>query len=193
MRKTADSSVQLEANIANRWSTRSFDAAYEISDADVIALLEAARWAASGSNSQPWRFIVAKRESVPFNNIAGCLTGNNKVWAPNASLFIVACAQTHTAEGKERKLALYDVGLAVGQLGIQATSLGLSIHQMAGFDVAALASALRVSEDLQPLVVIAVGKYTDETTLPDEIKEREQSQRTRKSLEEIVVSGLPSI
>ena len=191
MKKNAESSVELEANISKRWSTRSFDDTYVVPDKDVIALLEAARWAASGSNVQPWRFLVAQRGTSEFATIAATLSGNNKVWAPLASLFIVALAQTHSAEGKERKLALYDVGLAVGQLGIQATALGLSLHQMAGFDGDALTDALSISADLKPLVVIAIGKYSAETSLPEELQEREQSPRTRKTLEEIVVSGLP--
>ena len=193
MDKTAETSVVLEGNIANRWSTRSFDQTYEISDAEIIALLEAARWAASGSNTQPWRFIVAKRGSDTFTRIAETLSGNNKIWAPNASLFIVACAQTHSSEGKERKLALYDVGLAVGQLGIQATSLGLHIHQMAGFDVETLTSSIAIPSDLKALVVIAVGKYSDTASLPDELLEREKVTRSRKSLAEIVVQGLPNL
>jgi len=191
MKKNAESSVELEANISKRWSTRSFDDTYVVPDKDVIALLEAARWAASGSNVQPWRFLVAQRGTSEFATIAATLSGNNKVWAPLASLFIVALAQTHSAEGKERKLALYDVGLAVGQLGIQATALGLSLHQMAGFDGDALTDALSIAADLKPLVVIAIGKYSAETSLPEELQEREQSPRTRKTLEEIVVSGLP--
>lgn len=193
MKKNADSSVELEANIAKRWSTRSFDETYDVSDNDVVALLEAARWAASGSNVQPWRFLVAKRGSSEFSKISETLSGNNKVWAPKASLFIVALAQTHSSEGKERKLALYDVGLAVGQLGIQATALGLSLHQMAGFDGDALSSMIPIPADLTPLVVIAIGSYSAETSLPDELQEREQTPRARKALEEIVVSGLPKI
>jgi nitroreductase len=191
MIKKAESSVDLEANIAKRWSTRSFDEAYEVPDKDVIALLEAARWAASGSNVQPWRFLVAKHGTSEFAKITETLSGNNKVWAPKASLFIVALAQTHSSEGKERKLALYDVGLAVGQLGIQATALGLSLHQMAGFDGDALSSTLTISSDLKPLVVIAIGKYSADSSLPEELQEREQTPRTRKTLAEIVVSGLP--
>lgn len=193
MKKNAESSVELEANIAKRWSTRSFDETYDVPNNDVVALLEAARWAASGSNVQPWRFFVAKRGTGDFVKIAETLSGNNRVWAPKASLFIVALAQTHSAEGKERKLALYDVGLAVGQLGIQATALGLSLHQMAGFDADALSTSLSLSDDLKPLVVIAIGKYSAETSLPEELQERERAPRARKTLEEIVVSGLPTL
>ncbi|MEN9923455.1 MAG: hypothetical protein RIS09_969 [Actinomycetota bacterium] len=191
MEKAAESSVALEPNIAKRWSTRSFDESFVVSDNDIRALLEAARWAASGSNVQPWRFLIARRGEEQFKKIADTLAGNNKLWAPKASLFIVAFAQTHTPEGKERKLALYDVGLAVGQLGIQATALGLSLHQMAGFDAAALSQSLQVPEDLKPLVVIAVGKYSATTELPDELKERETSPRARKELQDIVLAGLP--
>jgi nitroreductase len=191
MSKNAETSVALDANIAKRWSTRSFDETYTVSDADVLALLEAARWAASGSNAQPWRFFIARREDENFEKISQTLSGNNAVWAPKASLFIVALAQTHTAEGKERKLAFYDVGLAVGQLGIQATALGLSLHQMAGFEAEALATSLNIASDLKPLVVIAVGKYSEQSSLPEELQERERATRGRKPLSEIVVAGLP--
>ena len=191
MNKNAETSVALDANIAKRWSTRSFDETYTVSDADVLALLEAARWAASGSNAQPWRFFIARRTDENFEKISQTLSGNNSVWAPKASLFIVALAQTHTAEGKERKLAFYDVGLAVGQLGIQATALGLSLHQMAGFDAEALATSLDIASDLKPLVVIAVGKYSEQSSLPEELQERERATRGRKPLSEIVVAGLP--
>lgn len=191
MNKNAETSVALDANIAKRWSTRSFDETYTVSDADVLALLEAARWAASGSNAQPWRFFIARRTDENFEKISQTLSGNNAVWAPKASLFIVALAQTHTAEGKERKLAFYDVGLAVGQLGIQATALGLSLHQMAGFDAEALATSLDIASDLKPLVVIAVGKYSEQSSLPEELQERERATRGRKPLSEIVVAGLP--
>ena len=191
MNKNAETSVALDANIAKRWSTRSFDETYTVSDADVLALLEAARWAASGSNAQPWRFFIARRTDENFEKISQTLSGNNAVWAPKASLFIVALAQTHTTEGKERKLAFYDVGLAVGQLGIQATALGLSLHQMAGFDAEALATSLNIASDLKPLVVIAVGKYSEQSSLPEELQERERATRGRKPLSEIVVAGLP--
>ena len=124
MKKSADTSVSLHPVLAERWSPRAYDAQATIPDSDVTALLEAARWAPSANNGQPWRFILARRGDQHFKSLQNTLTGFNQVWAPNASLFIVVATQTKTDDGQPRNSAMYDAGLAAGLLTVEAHHRG---------------------------------------------------------------------
>jgi len=175
--------------LAERWSPRGFDRAYEISADELGALLEAARWSPSSSNSQPWRLVVAPRESEEFARITPTLEGSNGLWAPLAAALIVVCAATIDAEGKPLRWAEYDAGQAAAHLSIQAESMGLSVHQMGGFRPEDLRLALGLPDDVKPMSVIAVGRQDSQAELPDFLAERERAPRKRLALDTIVLNN----
>jgi len=188
MRKPVETSEPIHPVLAERWSPRSFEHGAEISQSDIAALLEAARWAPSANNLQPWKFIVAKHGDDRFEAITSSLAGFNKEWAPNASAFIVACAEVLNEDGTARHTALYDLGLSVGFLSVEAQHRGLVTHQMAGFDKEILANHFEMPASLRPIVIIAIGKQAASSALSsDVLKEREESPRSRKSIAEITL------
>ena len=185
--RTADTSYPLLPVLAERWSPRAFDTEAAIDEAKLTAALEAARWSPSANNSQPWRFIVARRGSAAFDTIVANLMGFNQVWAGSAGVLIVAVAELVDAEGKERRWATYDLGQAVAHLSIQAHHDGLHVHQMGGFDVDGLRRAFEIDESFEPVSVTALGTVGDAESLPEPLRQREQAPRTRLPLADIVV------
>lgn len=181
------SALQIIDAISMRYSPRSFQAV-DVTAEEVTLLLEAARWASSSRNEQPWRFGVFHRGGAMHQRIASTLTPSNRVWAAKAPLYIVAMAKRSFARnGQENYHAWHDLGLAVGNLSAQATALGLGLHQMAGFDGDALRQVLGLSEELDAVTVLAIGRPGSVDDLPDEYKDRERTRSQRLSLEEIVV------
>jgi nitroreductase len=172
--------------IAQRWSPRAFDPTFDLSNDDITALGEAARWAPSAANLQPTRFIVGRRGTATFETIVGTLAGFNREWAPNASALIVAVAET-TREGKPMRWAEYDLGQAVAHLSIEATHRGLITHQMGGFDADALASAFLLAEGLTPVAVVAVGRHDDSDDVAPAIRERDLAPRARRNLADLTL------
>lgn len=181
-----DTSVPLADVLANRWSSRSFDATHAISEEDLVALGEAARWAPSANNHQPHRFIVARRGTPTFTTILSTLAPANQVWAPRAAVFIVALAET-TRDGVPLRWAEYDLGQAVAHLTMEAGHRGLNVRQMGGFDVEALSGAFTLPEGLVPVTVVAVGRHDPSDTLPAELREREAAPRRRRGLDEMAI------
>jgi nitroreductase len=192
MNKTAITAAQILPVLADRWSPRSFDADYQLTQHELLSILEAARWAPSANNGQPWRFSVLTRETDLFNQVAAeGLSGFNQAWAPKASALVVVSIKTLTADGKDNHFAPYDAGLAVANLVIQAHELGLHAHQIGGFIPDALRSILGLAEDLRPIVVVAIGKVAPAEKLEGPAYEREIQPRTRLELDEIVLHGKP--
>lgn len=192
MKKTAITAAQIMPVLAERWSPRSFDTNYELSQHELLSILEAARWAPSANNAQPWRYSVLNRGTDLFNKIASDgLTGFNQAWAPNASTIVVVSIVTNTADGKENKSAHYDAGLSVANLVIQAHELGLHAHQIGGFVPDAVRSVLELGEGLTPIVLVAIGKVAPADQLEGPAYEREIAPRTRFELDEIVIHGKP--
>ena len=188
MRKPVETSEPIHPVLAERWSPRSFEHGSPISESDLTAILEAARWAPSANNLQPWKFIVTRHEDDRFKAITTMLAGFNQEWAPSASVLIVACAEVVNADGTARPAALYDLGLSVGFLTVEAHHRNLVVHQIGGFDRDALALHFALSDSLKPVVVIALGKQAASSALTsDVLKEREESPRTRKALSEIII------
>jgi len=186
--RTAVTSVPIVRELAERWSPRSFDAAATVSDQQLDALLEAARWAPSANNSQPARFVVARRGTHHFDTIVDALVGFNAGWAVNASALIVAIAETSSVEGDLRPTAEYDLGQAVAHLTVQAQAEGLHTHQMAGVEFERIAAAFDLAENLKPMTVTAVGVVDSADKLADALAERETAPRTRLPLGELVVA-----
>lgn len=185
--RSADTDQALLPALSERWSPRGFDAAAVIDERALTTVLEAARWAPSASNSQPSRFIVARRGSDDFATIEQGLMGFNRSWASAASVLIVNIAELVT-DGKENRWARYDLGQAVAHLSVQAQHEGLHSHQMGGVDTDALSSAFGLAENHVIVSVTALGVLADVSTLDPALLERESAPRTRKPLSELLLS-----
>jgi nitroreductase len=188
----AETSVPVHEIIATRRSPRSFDTTATISDADLLGVLEAARWAASAFNGQPWRFFVGKRGDEVFGQILTSLGEFNQSWAKSASALILVAGKTIRGDGSIHADFQFDCGLAVAQLVIEAHHRGLIAHQMTGFDKAIAQSELSITADLMPIVVIALGTQDAPEKLSGPLLEREIAKRERLPLSEIVIKGLPA-
>jgi nitroreductase len=181
----------LHSLISRRKSTRAFSE-QPVEPEKLRSLLEAARWAPSSSNIQPWRFIVATKEQPEnYERLLGLVVEQNKIWAANAPILILSVAKlTHEAGEKPNKFALHDVGLASANMTLQATSLGLMVHQMGGFNVENAKTVLNIPKDFEPVAMIALG-YGDTTDfLPEYLREREFAPRVRKDLSELAFDGV---
>lgn len=190
--KTAVTAAPVLSAIAERWSPRSYDAGHKISAAEVTSLLEAARWAPSANNLQPWRFSVIKREDALFADLVQHgLKGWNQAWAPKASAIIIVSAVVADNDGKQNEFAAFDAGLATQNLLLEATNLGLAAHVLGGIEAAWLDEALSLDDNVKPLVGITVGKRALPEELEGALHDREVAPRTRLSLDEIVLHGKP--
>jgi len=173
-----------------RWSARSF-ADRDVSPADLRKVFEAARWSASAYNEQPWRFLVGTRNSPTYQKIFSTLIGFNQSWAGAAPVLILGVSNTKFSHnGTPNAYALYDLGAATCALTLQAASLGLKTHTMAGFDHAAARTAFEIPEDFAIGAVIALGYQGDPAALGvEQLIELETTPRTRKSLNDFVFSA----
>ncbi len=173
-----------------RWSPRSFTDR-EVSLEDLSKVFEAARWAASSYNEQPWRFFAGTRGSETYEKILESLMPFNQAWAGKAPVLILGIAKTKFSHnGAPNRVALYDLGAAASYLTLQATALGLSTHQMAGFDDNVARKAFNVPEEYIFGAAIALGYQGHPDNLPSEqAKQQEVAPRTRKPLSEIVLSA----
>jgi nitroreductase len=173
-----------------RWSARSFSDR-EVSSADLKRIFEAARWAASSYNEQPWRFLIGTRNSATYRKIFSTLIEFNKSWAGAAPVLILGVAGTKFAHnGSENRVALYDLGAAASYLTLQAAALGLTTHQMAGFDQDAARKVFEIPDNYAIGAVIALGYQGEPSALHDQqLVERETAPRTRRPLSEIVLSA----
>lgn len=179
--------------IRRRWSPRAFDTVRPVARADLLRLFEAARWAPSSRNEQPWRFVVAERDRTPeaFDTMAGVLLGTNPAWAPAAPvLVLIAVRTTHERDDSVNRVAHYDTGQAVGFLTLQATAMGLAARQMAGFDREQARAAVGVPEPFEPAVMMAIGYLGTPETLPEgKQRDDEHRPRSRRVIDEIVFDG----
>ena len=187
MDKLAATGVPLHPLLAGRWSPRGFDRVHALTPDQVTALLEAARWAPSANNTQPWRFLVARRGEDAFAAIFDLLAPGNQQWAGAASAFVLVAAQTAGPDGTPRPYALYDTGQAVANLAAQACHEGLVVHQIGGFDRAAAARRFGLPGDLTPLVVVAVGRHDPAAPLSGVFAERERAPRDRRPVEDLLL------
>jgi nitroreductase len=176
-----------------RWSPRAF-ADREVSPADLTKVFEAARWAASSNNEQPWRFLVGHRNSLTYKKIFDSLVPFNQTWAGHAPVLILGVANTRfSRNGSSNRVALYDLGAATSYLTLQATALGLATHQMGGFDPEAARKSFEIPEDYAIGAVIALGYQGEPETLASEqLIAQEIAPRQRKPLKEFVFSAWDS-
>ena len=184
--RDASTQVGIHPPIARRWSPRAFDPDAEVSTEQVIALLEAARWAATWGGRQPVRFVVGRRGDQTYTTLAGLLSRGN-AYAAAAGALILVCAD----EGDDENTALYsavDAGAAEANLIIEAVSRGLITHPMAGFDIEGTRAAFGIPSGVRPLMVIAVGSLADYGTVSDDIAERDARPRRRLPLDDVAFS-----
>lgn len=172
--------------VAARWSPRAFDTDAVVTSEQLIALLEAARWAATWGHRQPVRFVVGTRGDTSFNTIAGLLRRGNS-YAHAAGALILVCADS----GEDERTALYsavDAGAAIANMSVEAVARGLIVHPMAGFDVDGARTAFDLPDGVRPLAVVAVGALGDYARVTPEIAERDRRPRERRPLEEVVLN-----
>jgi len=189
LERTASTSVPVLDVLAERWSPRAFDPRTPIDEHKLTAALEAARWSASASNTQPWRFVVARRGSALHAQIDEALMGFNREWAGAAQVLIVALSEDQDADGNTRPWAQYDLGQAVAHLSVQAHADGLHVHQMGGIDRDRLREIAGVDERFTPTSVIALGEIGDAAALSEKLQAREVAPRVRRPLDETVIAS----
>ena len=187
MEKSAETQFPIHSLLKDRWSPRAFSEK-PVTDEKLGMLFEAARWAASCFNEQPWSFLLAtKQNEVEHNRMLGCLVEGNQVWAKHAPVLTIAVAKmTFDHNGAPNRHTYHDIGLAVGNLVVQATALGLSVHQMAGILPEIVKSQYQVPDNYEAVTALAIGYAGDPSSLPDELYQRELMKRTRKPLSEFV-------
>lgn len=176
--------------LSRRWSPYAF-ADRAVSEDDLRALFEAARWAASSYNEQPWRYLVAtKSDSGEFSQLLSCLAELNQAWANAAPVLAIGCTVLDFAfNGKANGMAVHDLGLASGNLSAEATARGLVVHQMAGILPDRVKELYGLPDGTQAITGLAIGYAADAETLSKEMRERDLTPRTRRPLGEFVFGG----
>jgi len=190
MEKPAPVEFPVHDLIKNRWSPRAFSDK-PVPKEVLQSLFEAARWAPSSNNEQPWAFIVAtKDDQENFEKSLGALIEFNAGWARKAPVLVIAVAELAFAKNNApNRNAQYDVGAASLQLSIEATSRGLFVHQMAGFDPETAKEAYNIPQGWEPIAAMAIGYPGDASSLPEPYQTREKAPRSRKPIREFVMSG----
>jgi nitroreductase len=189
MQKPAANDFPVHQLIRDRWSPRAF--ADKAIPKDVLrSLFEAARWAPSSNNEQPWAYFVATKDHKEnFEKMLGVLVEFNAGWAKNAAALALAMAKlTFAQNNAPNRNAQYDAGAASAWLTVEATLQGLAVHQMAGFDPEKARRSFGIPEGWEPLAVIAIGYPGDPDSLPSKLKDRELAPRTRKPISEFVMA-----
>jgi nitroreductase len=190
MRKPAPTEVPLNEIVRERWSPRAFSDKVVPPEA-LRSLFEAARWAPSSSNLQPWSYLVATQDDPEnFAKMLSTLVEFNAGWAKQAPVLVLSVAQVKTPkDSAPNRHALHDVGSATAQLTFEANSRGMLVHQMAGFDVEKAREVFGIPRDWEPVAAMAIGYPGDPQALPERLRERELAPRTRKPLNEFVMTG----
>jgi len=192
LHKPAITQVVINETIANRWSGRAYDADQALGQDEVIALLEAARWAPSCFGDQPWRFIVCNKstDADAWQRGFDCLGESNQTWAKDAPLLLLICADTIFSHNLQpNRWAQYDTGAAAENLCLQASSMGLTAHQMGGFNADKARTAFSIPSQFTLMAMISVGYPADKASLLPEILSRENADRKRRPLNELFFSS----
>jgi nitroreductase len=186
MKKIANTQHPVHALIKERWSARAFSDK-NISDELLNQFIEAASWAASSMNEQPWLYYAAHRGTPAFNQMAEVLMPGNQTWAKEAAVLLISVARKKFTNGNPNRHYMHDVGAANQNLMLEATANGVLGHLMGGFDVVKTKEVFNLSEDLDPVVLIALGYPGSAEQLPAPFNEREVAPRSRKELSEILI------
>jgi nitroreductase len=190
MQVQTEKTAAMHELLEKRWSPVAFSPR-SVEPSKLRSVLEAARWAPSSFNEQPWVFLVStKDDREAYERLLGCLAEGNRVWAQHAPVLMLSVAKLHFAlNGKPNRHALHDVGAASAYLTMQATALGLYVHQMAGYDVERARREFSIPSGYEPAAAIALGYLGDDTVLPEKLRGRSPLTRNRKPLSEFVFSG----
>jgi nitroreductase len=176
--------------LAERWSPYGFEDR-PVPEADLRSLFEAARWAASSYNEQPWNYLVATREdSLEFGRLLDCLVEANQAWAKTAAVLVLGVVSLQFAENKQdNRAAVHDLGLAAGNLLVEATARGLSVHQMIGILPDKARELYQIPKHFEAWTAMAIGYKADPAKLPDALRERDLTPRQRKPSGKFVFTG----
>jgi nitroreductase len=190
MEKPAPTDYPIEEIIRRRWSPRAF-AEQPVEPDKLRSLFEAARWAPSSFNEQPWVYIIATKDQPDeYAQMLSCLVEKNQQWARLAPVLMVSVAKMNFDKtGKPNRHAFHDVGLATATMLVQATAIGLFVHQMAGFSVEKIRETYSLPEGFEPVAAMAVGYPADPEALPEPFREQEVAPRRRKPISDFVFEG----
>jgi len=189
MEKPAHTQFPIHDLLKKRWSPRAFDER-PVEVNKLLSLFEAARWAPSSNNEQPWRFLVATKENkAEYDRLFNCLIEGNQQWAHHAPMLLLSVAKLQFEDGSPNRHAFHDTGMAAENLVLQATALGLVAHQMAGFRIDQARADCQIPEGYEPVAMIAVGYPGDPAQLSDRLRAREGQPRVRRPLTEFLYSA----
>lgn len=188
--KSAPTEVAIHELLAGRWSPRAISN-QAITREELHSVLEAARWAPSAYNMQPWRFMAfdRNRDAAAFQKAFATLVPFNQGWNAHVPVLICALAKTLNAKGEVNRTAPYDTGAAGMSLVLQAHALGLAAHEMSGFDPNAFREAFAIPADVEVIAMISLGHHGDASSLDDALREREGAPRVRVAIGEIAFDG----
>ncbi|MBT7294628.1 MAG: nitroreductase family protein [Rhodospirillaceae bacterium] len=190
MHKPANNDFPILHQLRERWSPRALSSR-PVPPESVRSLLEAARWAPSAYNTQPWRFIIAVREQseAEFESALACINEYNRGWATAAPILLFAVAETHFENRSVNRHAFHDSGQAIAGLTVQATALGLYVHQMAGILIDEIRQTYSLPAGFEPVCGAAIGYLGEADNLADDLKQKELAPRARRPLSETVFSA----
>jgi len=185
------SAQEIDELLEKRFSPYSFSSR-AVEAEELRRLFEAARSAPSSYNEQPWRFVVVTRQDTEaFTRLLETLAGKNREWAQHAPVLVLSVAKLDfTHSGKPNRHAWYDVGQAVAYLTLQATALGLYVHQMAGFDAAKARQLLGIPQGYEPVAMMALGYLRDSESMQEVTRQHDRPRRARKPLESLAFDGI---
>jgi len=190
--RIAQTSRPIHDLLARRWSARAFDAAKPVSREQLITLLEAGRWAPSCNGDEPWRYLIwdKSRDPAGWQKAFDVLSENNRKWVKNVPLLMLSCSGSiFGATGKPNRWGQHDTGAASVSMALQATAMGLMVHQMGGFDADKVRAAFNIPAEYTPMAMIAVGYQASADVLDEETKAKELKPRGRKSLADKFFEG----
>lgn len=189
MSRSAVTDHPIHEHLANRWSPVGFDNRM-VPKEELRSLFEAVRWAPSSYNEQPWRYLVAAKEDTnEFHRMLECLVDANQTWAKHAPVLALGVVSLNfTRNGKPNRAAHHDLGLASGNLCVEATARGLYVHQMIGIHPDVARETYAIPRDFEVLTALAIGNRAEPESLPEVLRERDARPRERKPLRELVFS-----
>jgi nitroreductase len=184
--KIAKTDYEIYPLLSQRYSPRVFKDK-KITAEELHQLFEAVRWSASSNNIQPWRFILTKKGTKAYNNVVNCLSEFNQKWVKNAPVLVLCGYKKTVDKVKENFHALHDLGLSLGNMTVQAQSMDIALHHMAGLDWQKAHEVFKVPDDFHIATALAIGYYGgDVTDLPEDLQKQELAKRERKPQSEFV-------
>lgn len=182
---TVDNTIEIHPLIKERRSLRAYNPDKEVSDEALQSLFEAARWSPSAFNEQPWRYIYARRGSEAYEKMYQTILDGNKPWAGNAPVLVLVIAKVNSSyNDSHNRHAFHDLGLAMGMFTIQATSIGLNLHQMGGFNQREVEELFEIPSGFEAVSITSVGYTGSPDLLPEVLRQRETAPRVRKPVDE---------